>query len=257
MKSKYLALGLSAALVLSLVACGGQQAQEPEEPKQGTQQTEPASTEPATPVESEEVKPIETTAPVETETPAEETQPQENLTVPEEQETQQSISTPAVENTPTANKPQEGKPSGGQTGSLSVEEQLESVGAILDSMDNLNQEDKNDNIGPGDPGWDDFVNEIVDTLNPSSQTSGDQQAPQSGSGTGDTLAGEPNNGDGDTLADGPNGGNGTTDSTGLTPAEQAIRDKFLKDNEPLNGGDDTSLTDQDMKDMLEYFFGGN
>ena len=115
MKSKYLALVLSVALVLSLVACGGQQAQEPEEPKQETQQTEPAITEPETPVESEEVKPIETTAPVETEKPTEETQPQESLTVPEEQETQQSISTPAVENTPTANKPQESKPSGGQT----------------------------------------------------------------------------------------------------------------------------------------------
>ena len=51
-KSKYLALGLSALLVLSLASCGGQQAQEPQEPKQEIQQAEPISTEPlAEPVE--------------------------------------------------------------------------------------------------------------------------------------------------------------------------------------------------------------
>lgn len=51
-KSKYLALGLSALLVLSLASCGGQQAQEAQEPKQEIQQAEPISTEPlAEPVE--------------------------------------------------------------------------------------------------------------------------------------------------------------------------------------------------------------
>lgn len=256
MKSKYWILGVALVLVMVLVACG-KFAQEPEQTPEEPQQTEPASTEPAAPVESEEVKPIETTAPVETETPTEETQPQESLTLPEEQETQESISTPAIENTPTVNKPQESKPSGGQTSSIPPEKQLEAVGEALDSMGVTNGGNPEDNIGPGDPGWDDFVNEIVDTLNPSSQTSRDQQAPQSGSGTGNTLAEEPNNGDGDTLADGPNGGNGTTDSTGLTPAEQAMRDKFLKENENLNTPTGESLTDQDMKDMLKDFFGGN
>ena len=62
-------------------------------------------------------------------------------------------------------------------------------------------------------------------------------------GTGDTLAGEPNN------------GGGTTDSSGLTPAEQAMRDKFLKENENLNTPTGESLTDQDVKDMLKDFFG--
>lgn len=46
MKSKYLALGLSALLALSLVSCGGQQAQEPQEPTQEIQQAEPISAQP-------------------------------------------------------------------------------------------------------------------------------------------------------------------------------------------------------------------
>ena len=46
MKSKYLALGLGALLTLSLVSCGGQQAQEPQ---QEVQQNEPVTTEPTTP----------------------------------------------------------------------------------------------------------------------------------------------------------------------------------------------------------------
>lgn len=54
MKSKYLALGLSVVLTLSLVSCGGQQAQEPQEPAQDIQQTEPVTPEPT--VEPMEVK---------------------------------------------------------------------------------------------------------------------------------------------------------------------------------------------------------
>lgn len=54
MKSKYLALGLSALLALSLVSCGGQQTQEPQEPKQEIQQAEPISAQPV--VAPEEVK---------------------------------------------------------------------------------------------------------------------------------------------------------------------------------------------------------
>lgn len=54
MKSKYLALGLSVVLALSLVSCGGQQAQEPQEPAQDIQQTEPVTPEPT--VEPMEVK---------------------------------------------------------------------------------------------------------------------------------------------------------------------------------------------------------
>lgn len=46
MKSKYLALGLSVVLTLSLVSCGGQQAQEPQEPAQDIQQAEPVTPEP-------------------------------------------------------------------------------------------------------------------------------------------------------------------------------------------------------------------
>lgn len=54
MKSKYLAFGLSTLLALSLVSCGGQQAQEPQEPKQEIQQAEPISAQPV--VAPEEVK---------------------------------------------------------------------------------------------------------------------------------------------------------------------------------------------------------
>lgn len=54
MKSKYLALGLSALLALSLVSCGGQQTQEPQEPKQEIQQAEPISAQPV--MTPEEVK---------------------------------------------------------------------------------------------------------------------------------------------------------------------------------------------------------
>ena len=54
MKSKYLALGLSVVLALSLVSCGGQQAQEPQEPAQDIQQAEPVTPEPT--VEPMEVK---------------------------------------------------------------------------------------------------------------------------------------------------------------------------------------------------------
>lgn len=54
MKSKYLALGLSVVLALSLVSCGGQQAQEPQEPTQEVQQAESISAQPV--VAPEEVK---------------------------------------------------------------------------------------------------------------------------------------------------------------------------------------------------------
>lgn len=54
MKSKYLALGLSVVLALSLVSCGGQQAQESQEPTQEIQQAEPISAQPV--MVPEEVK---------------------------------------------------------------------------------------------------------------------------------------------------------------------------------------------------------
>lgn len=54
MKSKYLAFGLSALLILSLASCGGQQTPKPEEPKQEVQQAEPISAQPV--VAPEEVK---------------------------------------------------------------------------------------------------------------------------------------------------------------------------------------------------------
>ena len=54
MKSKYLAFGLSALLILSLASCGGQQTPKPEEPKQEVQQAEPISAQPV--VSPEEVK---------------------------------------------------------------------------------------------------------------------------------------------------------------------------------------------------------
>lgn len=60
MKSKYLAFGLSAVLALSLTSCGGQQAQEPQEPRQEVQQADPVSTEPtAAPVEVKDSQPKE------------------------------------------------------------------------------------------------------------------------------------------------------------------------------------------------------
>lgn len=68
MKSKYLALGLSVVLTLSLVSCGGQQAQEPQEPAQDIQQAEPVTPEPtAEPMEvKQEVKTADSqSAPVE------------------------------------------------------------------------------------------------------------------------------------------------------------------------------------------------
>lgn len=54
MKSKYLVLGLVVLLAFSLTSCGGQQAQEPQEPAQDIQQTEPVTPEPT--VEPMEVK---------------------------------------------------------------------------------------------------------------------------------------------------------------------------------------------------------
>lgn len=54
MKSKYLALGLSAVLVLSLASCGGQQEQTPQEPTPEIQQAEPIKTEPV--ITPEEIK---------------------------------------------------------------------------------------------------------------------------------------------------------------------------------------------------------
>lgn len=54
MKSKYLALGLSCALMLGLVTCGHQAELEPQEPAQEIQQVEPVTMEPtAPPVETE------------------------------------------------------------------------------------------------------------------------------------------------------------------------------------------------------------
>lgn len=68
MKQKILVSGLCLTLALSLVSCGGQQTQEPQEPKQEVQQTEPVTTEPtAEPMEvKQEVKATSTqSAPVE------------------------------------------------------------------------------------------------------------------------------------------------------------------------------------------------
>lgn len=51
------------------------------------------------------------------------------------------------------------------------------------------------------------------------------------------------------------GGSSPIGPTTLTPAEQAIRDKFLQDRENLNTGDGTHVNGQDMDEMLEYYFG--
>lgn len=70
MKQKVFISGLCLTLALSLVSCGGQQTgQEPQEPKQEVQQTEPVTTEPTVePMEvKQEVEPVNPTAPVEEE----------------------------------------------------------------------------------------------------------------------------------------------------------------------------------------------
>lgn len=127
MKSKYLALGLSVVLTLSLVSCGGQQAQEPQEPAQDIQQAEPVTPEPSAepmevkqevkatdsqsaPVEGEqdtgnEVDPTGTAGETEPEKPAESpqevtpTEPAKSDTEPQQSQeavTQQQTSTPQL-----------------------------------------------------------------------------------------------------------------------------------------------------------------
>ncbi len=93
--------------------------------------------------------------------------------------------------------------------------------------------------------------EVTPTTKPTQASGSNSTQTTQPSGTGDTLAGESNSSDDD--SDG--GGSSPIGSTTLTPAEQAIRDKFLRDRENLNTGDGTHVNGQDMDEMLEYYFG--
>ena len=161
MKSKYLALGLSLALMLGMAACGGQQAQqEPQGPEQEIQQTEPVTTEPtAPPVETEpqeEPKQEEITGPVEVEDndpegevsePATVTTAPEAVSVPTETPSQEPVETKSPESAPTAQQ--------GDIGTISIKDTAEQQGVQVTEQN------------PVGTVWDQA---FYDTLTPEQQT---------------------------------------------------------------------------------------
>ncbi len=249
MKTKSLAVALSLVLVLGMAGCGGQQAQqEPQDPDQGkVQQSEPASTTP--PVESMEVNNENDTA--------------KPLTELEDIE------------------PKEAGGAGIFEGSGSVEVELftevnETVYATgtvnlrsgpstaHDKVGSLNKSDSVTRVGIGTAdaeGWSRIQlsdgsivyvsNKYLSTTKPVAQqpSGGSTQGKPSGQTQQQETSQQP------ITPQQP------ADSSGLTPEEQAIRDKFLKDNEEAkaNGwsvGEGDPLTDEDIEGIGSILNGG-
>ena len=239
MKQRILICGLSLLLTFSLAGCGGQQAQqEPQDPDQGkVQQSEPASTTP--PVESMEVNNENDTA--------------KPLTELEDIE------------------PKEAGGAGIFEGSGSVEVELftevnETVYATgtvnlrsgpstaHDKVGSLNKSDSVTRVGIGTAeaeGWSRIQlsdgstvyvsNKYLSTTKPVAQqpSGGSTQSKPSGQTQQQETSQQP------ITPQQP------ADSSGLTPEEQAIRDKFLKDNEEAkaNGAnmrEGDPLSDEDI-----------
>ena len=249
MKTKSLAVALSLVLVLGMAGCGGQQAQqEPQDPDQGkVQQSEPASTTP--PVESMEVNNENDTA--------------KPLTELEDIE------------------PKEADGAGTFEGSGSVEVELftevnETVYATgtvnlrsgpstaHDKVGSLNKSDSVTRVGIGTAeaeGWSRIQlsdgslvyvsNKYLSTTKPVAQqpSGGSTQSKPSGQTQQQETSQQPIT------------PQQSADSSGLTPEEQAIRDKFLKDNEEAKANGATVvegnvLTDEDIEGIGSILNGG-
>ena len=249
MKTKSLAVALSLVLVLGMAGCGGQQAQqEPQDPDQGkVQQSEPASTTP--PVESMEVNNENDTA--------------KPLTELEDIE------------------PKEADGAGIFEGSGSVEVELftevnETVYATgtvnlrsgpstaHDKVGSLNKSDSVTRVGIGTAeaeGWSRIQlsdgslvyvsNKYLSTTKPVAQqpSGGSTQSKPSGQTQQQETSQQPIT------------PQQSADSSGLTPEEQAIRDKFLKDNEEAKANGATVvegnvLTDEDIEGIGSILNGG-
>lgn len=251
MKQKVLISGLSLLLAFSLASCGSQQAQqEPQEPKQEVQQSEAISTEP--PAEQLEVKqevvPTATVVPSETD-PAEEVADQEeNLTEAVQlfedcNETVYATGTVNIRASYTADSE--------KLGSLNTGDSVTRTGTAISGT----EAEGWSRIQLSDGSIVYVSNKYLSTTKPVVQ-----QQPSGGS-----TQNKPSGGQQQTQqsegSQQPTTPQQPTDSSGLTPEEQAIRDKFLKDREEAKANGATiregdALTDQDIEDIGKALNGG-
>lgn len=251
MKTRSLAVALSLALVLGMAGCGGQQAQqEPQDPDQGkVQQSEPASTTP--PVESMEVNNENDTAKPLTE--LEDIEPKEadgagtfegsgSVEVElftEVNETVYATGTVNIRASYTADSD--------KLGSLSVGQSVTRTGTSIAGTEAEGW--SRVELSDGTTAY--ISNKYLSTTKPVAQqpSGGSTQ----GKPSGQTQQPE--------TSQQPITPQQSADSSGLTPEEQAIRDKFLKDNEEAkaNGwsvGEGDPLTDEDIADIGAILNGG-
>ena len=251
MKQRILICGLSLLLTFSLAGCGGQQAQqEPQDPDQGkVQQSEPASTTP--PVESMEVNNENDTAKPLTE--LEDIEPKEadgagtfegsgSVEVElftEVNETVYATGTVNIRASYTADSD--------KLGSLSVGQSVTRTGTSIAGTEAEGW--SRVELSDGSTAY--VSNKYLSTTKPVAQqpSGGSTQ----GKPSGQTQQPE--------TSQQPITPQQSADSSGLTPEEQAIRDKFLKDNEEAkaNGwsvGEGDPLTDEDIEGIGSILNGG-
>ena len=254
MKQRILICGLSLLLTFSLAGCGGQQAQqEPQDPDQGkVQQSEPASTTP--PVESMEVNNENDTAKPLTE--LEDIEPKEadgagtfegsgSVEVElftEVNETVYATGTVNIRASYTADSD--------KLGSLSVGQSVTRTGTSIAGTEAEGW--SRIQLSDGTTAY--ISNKYLSTTKPvaqqpTSKPSGGGQSNPSGQ----TQQPE--------TSQQPITPQQSADSSGLTPEEQAIRDKFLKDNEEAKANGATVvegnvLTDEDIEGIGSILNGG-
>lgn len=251
MKQRILICGLSLLLTFSLAGCGGQQAQqEPQDPDQRkVQQSEPASTTP--PVESMEVNNENDTAKPLTE--LEDIEPKEadgagtfegSGSVEVELFTEVNETVYA---TGTVNIRAGWSADSEKLGSLSAGESVTRTGTSIAGTEAEGW--SRVELSDGSTAY--VSNKYLSTTKPVAQqpSGGSTQ----GKPSGQTQQPE--------TSQQPITPQQSADSSGLTPEEQAIRDKFLKDNEEAkaNGwsvGEGDPLTDEDIADIGAILNGG-
>ena len=239
---KTLIYALALALALSLTACGQPKAEQPTDPAPGTSTPEPIATPEPIKDTAPEPEPEQTpAAPVETE----DTQPPEET---ESQEDEVQLFTEVNETvyaTGTVNLRSGPSTAHDKVGSLNKSDSVTRVGIGTAKAEGWSR------IQLSDGSTVYVSNKYLSTTKPVAQqpSGGSTQ----GKPSGQTQQPE--------TSQQPITPQQSADSSGLTPEEQAIRDKFLKDNEEAkaNGwsvGEGDPLTDEDIEGIGSILNGG-
>ena len=241
---KTLIYALALALALSLTACGQPKTEQPTDPAPSTSAPEPIATPEPIKDTAPEPEPEQTpAAPVETEDtqPPEETEPQEDEVqlFTDINETVYATGTVNIRASYTADSD--------KLGSLSVGQSVTRTGTSIAGTEAEGW--SRVELSDGSTAY--VSNKYLSTTKPVAQqpSGGSTQ----GKPSGQTQQPE--------TSQQPITPQQSADSSGLTPEEQAIRDKFLKDNEEAkaNGwsvGEGDPLTDEDIEGIGSILNGG-